>query len=81
MLEALRVECIEVRFHPALSTLCHQVKNLYNRANFLVKQALNSRKKNLLNYYEINALLRNEEGYNLLPVHTAQHTLKLLCRN
>ena len=80
MTQVLQVECIELPYHQALSTLCHQAKNLYNRTNFLVKQALNKRKK-LLAYYELNSSLKSEECYKVLPVHTAQHTLKLLCRN
>ena len=81
MTKVLRIECIEVEFHQALSTICHQVKNLYNRANYLVKQALNAKEKKLLMYYDLNLLLKNEECYKILPAHTAQHTLKLLCRN
>ncbi len=80
MTQVLRVECIEVSYHPALSKLCHQVKNLYNRANFLFKTSLNKQNK-LLYYYDLNSLLKNEECYKILPVHTAQHTLKLLSRN
>ncbi|MCE7742234.1 MAG: IS200/IS605 family element transposase accessory protein TnpB, partial [Candidatus Heimdallarchaeota archaeon] len=80
MSKVLRVECIELSFHPTLSKLCHQTKNLYNRANFLVKQSLN-RYTNFLNYYELNTLLNQEECYRVLPAHTAQHTLKLLVRN
>ncbi|MCE7749771.1 MAG: transposase, partial [Candidatus Heimdallarchaeota archaeon] len=80
MTKVLRVECIELPYHQALSTLCHQVKNLYNRANFLLKQSL--RKKNkLLVYYDLNTLLKKETSYKTLPAQTAQHTLKLLCRN
>ncbi|MCE7741211.1 MAG: IS200/IS605 family element transposase accessory protein TnpB, partial [Candidatus Heimdallarchaeota archaeon] len=75
-----RVECIELPFTPALSRLCHQAKNLYNRANFLIKAALTKNKK-FLSYYELNSLLKPEECYRVLPAHTAQHTLKLLCRN
>ena len=75
-----RVECIEVRYHPILSKLCHQVKNLYNRANFLIKASLEQENK-LLFYYNLNSLLKEEECYKVLPVHTSQHTLKLLCRN
>ncbi|MCE7741856.1 MAG: IS200/IS605 family element transposase accessory protein TnpB [Candidatus Heimdallarchaeota archaeon] len=75
-----RVECIELPFTPALSTLCHQVKNLYNRANFLIKKSLDKNKK-FLSYYELNSLLKPEECYRTLPAHTAQHTLKLLSRN
>lgn len=80
MTQVLRVECIEVSYHPALSRLCHQVKNLYNRANFLVKISLR-RENKFLFYYELNTLLKEEESYKALPVHTAQHTLKLLARN
>ena len=80
MITVLRVECIEVNYHPALSTLCHQVKNLYNRANFLIKSSLNKEKK-ILFYNDLNKLLKHEECYRMLPAHTAQHTLKLLTRN
>ncbi|MCE7741468.1 MAG: IS200/IS605 family element transposase accessory protein TnpB [Candidatus Heimdallarchaeota archaeon] len=80
MSKVLRVECIELPFQPTLSKLCHQVKNLYSRANFLVKQSLN-KKNSFLNYYDLNTLLNQEECYRVLPAHTAQHTLKLLTRN
>ena len=80
MTKVLRVECIELNYHQALSNLCHQVKNLYNRANYLVKQFLNKQGK-LLSYYDLNSLLNQEECYRILPAQTAQHTLKLLCRN
>ena len=80
MTKVLRVECIELPYHQALSTLCHQVKNLYNRANYLVKQSL-SKKNKLLVYYYLNTLLKEEVCYKTLPAHTAQHTLKLLCRS
>ncbi|TET78572.1 MAG: transposase [Candidatus Heimdallarchaeota archaeon] len=80
MTKVLRVECIELPYHQALSTVCHQAKNLYNRANFLVKKALIEKKK-LLEYYNLYSSLKEEECYRVLPAHTAQHTLKLLCRN
>ncbi len=80
MTKVLRVECIEVGYIPTLSKLCHQVKNLYNRANFLVKKSLEKESK-ILFYYDLNKLLKQEECYKVLPAHTAQHTLKLLCRN
>ncbi|MCE7742337.1 MAG: transposase, partial [Candidatus Heimdallarchaeota archaeon] len=80
MTQVVRAECIEVTYHPALSKLCHQVKNLYNRANFLIKTTLKQKNK-LLYYYDLNLLLQPEECYKILPAHTAQHTLKLLSRN
>ena len=80
MTKVLRIECIELSYTPSLSILCHQVKNLYNRANYKVKQVL-SKEKKLLTYYDVNSFLKGEECYRVLPAHTAQHTLKLLCRN
>ncbi|MHA1200712.1 MAG: RNA-guided endonuclease InsQ/TnpB family protein [Candidatus Heimdallarchaeaceae archaeon] len=80
MTQALRMECIEVSYQPMLSKLCHQVKNLYNRANFLVKTSLNKENK-LLHYSDLDAYLKTEDCYKILPAHTAQHTLKLLTRN
>jgi len=71
---------MEVRKNRALSKLCHQSKNLYNRGNFLIKEELKKNKK-LLFYNDLDRLLKGEQCYKLLPVHTAQHTLKLLSRN
>ena len=79
MVLVTRTEVMEVGKHPSLRLLCHQVKNLYNRANHFYKQ---KKKENIyLSYYELNKLLKPEECYKILPVHTAQHTLKLLIRN
>lgn len=75
----VRTEVIEVGKDPILSTLCHQVKNLYNRANYLIK--LNLRKGHFLSYNDLDSILKFEECYKLLPAHTAQHTIKLLTRN
>jgi len=80
MTTVLRIETIELPYTPVLSKLCHQVKNLYNRANFLVKDSLNRYNK-ILSYYDLNILLKVEECYRILPAQTAQHTLKLLTRN
>ena len=74
-----RAEVMEVRSHTALSTLCHQVKNLYNRALFLYKQA--QQQGTYLSYYQLDKQLKNEDNYKTLPAHTTQHTLKLLIRN
>jgi IS605 OrfB family transposase len=80
MTKVLRVDCIELDYHPNLSKICHQVKNLYNRANFLIKGSLKNQNK-LLFYNNLDTLLKHEECYHVLPAQTAQHTLKLLCRN
>ncbi len=79
MVVVTRTEVMEVRKNQALGLLCHQVKNLYNRANYIFKQR--QQRKIFLSYYDLDKALRTEECYNLLPAHTAQHTLKLLTRN
>jgi len=80
MTKVLRTEIMKVRKNRALSKLCHQSKNLYNRGNFLIKEELKKNNK-LLFYNELDRLLKGEQCYKLLPAHTAQHTLKLLSRN
>ncbi len=80
MTKVLRVERIEVEYHPALSRICHQAKNLYNRANFLIKNSLKQTSK-LLFYYDLDKQLKQEECYKILPAHVAQQTLKHLSRN
>jgi IS605 OrfB family transposase len=80
MTKALRTEIMEVRKNKELSRLCHQTKNLYNRANFLIKEELKKNNK-VLFYNDLDRLLKGEQCYKLLPAHTAQHTLKLLTRN
>jgi IS605 OrfB family transposase len=79
MAQVLRMECIELEYNSKLSKLCHQVKNLYNRANFLVKSSM--KRKKLLGYSDLNNILIREDCYTILPIQTAQQTLKLLNRN
>ncbi len=75
-----RAEVMEVKHHPVLSRLCHQTKNLYNRANYLLKQS-KQQQGTIPSYYELDRQLKTESCYQLLPAHTAQHTLRLLSRN
>ncbi len=79
MAKVLRAERIEVEYHPALSRICHQAKNLYNRANFLIRTSLKQTSK-LLFYYDLDKQLKQEECYRVLPAHVAQQTLKILSR-
>ena len=79
MTKVLRAERIDVAYHPALSRVCHQAKNLYNRANFLMKQSWKQTNK-ILFYYDLDNQLKQEECYRVLPAHVAQQTLKLLSR-
>jgi len=79
MAVVIRTEVMEVRKNQALGLLCHQVKNLYNRANYIVRQR--QQRNVFLSYYDLDKTLKIEECYKLLPAHTAQQTLKLLVRN
>ena len=79
MVVVTRTEVMELGNEPALGRLCHQVKNLYNRANYIVKRM--HHKKVIPSYFELDTFMKFEECYKLLPAHTAQQTLKLLIRN
>ncbi|WP_292485838.1 transposase, partial [Methanohalobium sp.] len=63
-----------------LSWLCHISKNLYNQANFIVKQSLND-EGDWVRYEELNKQLKGTENYSILPTQTAQQTLKLMDKN
>ena len=71
---------MEVKKNKELSRLCHQTKNLYNRANFLIKEQRKT-KGSIPAYFDLDRTSKGEECYRVLPAHTAQHTLKLLSRN
>lgn len=74
-----RVETSYIPFNPTISSYCHISKNLYNQANYIVKQAMND--KNWIRYQELDKLLKDDPSYKSLPAHTAQQTLKLLDKN
>ena len=71
--------------------LCIKSKNLYNYANYIIRQEfINTTKKkkegltekvNYLNYYEINKLLKKNELYCSLPRKVSNQTLMLLDKN
>ena len=68
-------ERIEVRKTPVLSLLCHRAKNLYNLANFYVRQEL-FHLENVLTYYDLDFILRKQQAYKVLPAQTAQQVLR-----
>ena len=74
-----RTERIKVGKSKKLSKLCHNVKNLYNRAMWKVKKKLKEEGK-LYSYYDLERELKGEQCYRILPAQTAQQTLKLLIR-
>ncbi|MEE9379128.1 MAG: transposase [Candidatus Lokiarchaeia archaeon] len=65
---------------PQLSYLCHLSKNLYNLANYYVRQEY-FYLGNWLRYYDLWYMLKEKELYKKLPSQTAQQTLKLVDKN
>jgi len=73
-------EQIQLKNTPQLSYLCHLSKNLYNLANYYVRQEY-FYLGNWLRYYDLWYMLKEKEPYKKLPSQTAQQTLKLVDKN
>ena len=63
-----------------MSSLCHRGKNLYNVANYAVRQRF-FREQKWLRYYDLNRLLKQDPTYRALPIQTSQQILRLIDRN
>ncbi len=73
-------EQIQVSRSKELSHLCHLAKNLYNLANWYVRQDF-FHLNNILNYYDLDFVLKHKEAYRNLPSQTSQQILKIVTRN
>lgn len=62
-----------------LSKLCHYTKNLYNLANWYYRQDF-FHLSNLLNYYDLDFMLKSKDTYRKLPSQTSQQILKVVIR-
>lgn len=76
------------KYYEILNRFSHLTNNLYNHANFIVRQNffnnLNEKgKSKYLSFYQMDKIIRhmNEENYQQLPKQTAQQTLKILHQN
>ena len=75
----------------AIDELCFKAKNLYNKANYIVRQTFiqtykevkeGKRKHTIyLNYYDVCKEAKNWEEYKNLPAQSSQQILKLLDQN
>jgi len=75
-MKTIRTEQIWLQPNKTFSNLCHLSKNLYNQANYLIK---NAEEGNWIRYNELDKTLKEEsENYNTLPAQTAQQILKLV---
>jgi len=68
------------RYYKEIDSLTFKSKNLYNRANYLIRQEYINNKK-YLNYTEIVKILQNDENYVSLPRKVSQQVLRLLDKN
>ena len=72
-----RTESIWLGPDKGLGHLCHLSKNLYNEANYLIRQEKFSTGR-WVRYYELWTNLKNSPNYQGLPAQTAQQTLRIV---
>ena len=72
-----RTEQIWMRPDKNISFLCHLSKNLYNEANYLIRQEF-FKTGRWIRFYELNEELKESENYKSLPAQTSQQILRLL---
>jgi len=73
-------EQIQISKTANLSYLCHLSKNIYNLANYYVRQEF-FYLGNWLRYYDLWYMLKDKEAYKKLPSQTAQQILRLVDKN
>ena len=73
-------EIIQINDSEVLSKLCHLAKNLYNLANWYIRQDF-FHLDNILTYYDLDFMLKHKQAYRNLPSQTSQQILKFVYRN
>ncbi|GGA49279.1 transposase [Okeania sp. KiyG1] len=68
------------RFYAEIDRLCLLSKNLYNYANYLVRQSFIFEKTNL-SYYDLQKTLSTQSDYQAIPAKVSQQILMVLDRN
>ena len=73
-------------YFPLLSDFCHKAKNLYNHANYLIRQAItDTNNKRWIRYEELDKILKSDEEYpdyrNMPTAKSAQQILRVLDEN
>lgn len=64
----------------ACDNLCFKSKDLYNYANYLMRQSFIN-KEGIIKYNDLTNKLKTSEPFKELGSNSSQHTLKLLCRD
>lgn len=67
-------------FYKEIDNLAWLSKNLYNQANYLIRQSFIKEAK-YLNYNSIQKILQNQSDYKFLPAKVSQQILKTLDKN
>lgn len=75
-----QTEQIQLKKTFELFNLCHKAKDLYNKANFIIRQAFFETGR-WIRYNELNKTLKSEKEYKELPIQTSQQILILLDKN
>lgn len=76
----IRTEQIALKEDKKIGSLCHVSKNLYNEANYIIRQNFIFKDK-WIRYQELDKLLKESSNYRSLPTQTAQQILRILDRN
>lgn len=76
----IRTEQIQVKGTKELSTLCHLSKNLYNQANYVVKQEYIAT-GNWIKGFDLIEKCKEFENYKLLNAQSAQQIIRLVDKN
>ncbi|WP_393972264.1 transposase [Oxyplasma meridianum] len=79
-MKIIRTEEIYIKSTDIISKMCHYSNNLYNQANYVLRQQFFNKEK-LLDYNHLVKLFQNENesdnnNYRKLPAQTAQWTIK-----
>jgi len=75
-----RTERIWIEPSETLDKMSHIAKNLYNEANYIVRQEFTKNGK-WIRYNTLYKLLKHSENFRMLPSSTARYTLMILDRN
>ncbi len=73
-------EQIQIKKTAHISCLCHLSKNLYNVANYYIRQEF-FYLGNWVRYYDLWYMLKDKEVYQKLPSQTSQQILRLVDKN
>ncbi|MEM3252467.1 MAG: transposase, partial [Thermoplasmata archaeon] len=75
-----RTEQIQICENDELRKLTHLSKNLYNKANYIIRQEF-FHNKWWIRYNDLDKIMNSSKNYRSLPAATSQQILRLLDRS